>query len=176
VLKINSYFKKLLENQKPNKSKRYRNWFITIKYKKGNYDNKKYIKKAISEIKDVKYYVYQLEKGPKFGKLHHHLFIRYRNPKTYNKIKKPFCKGHVQHISGPIEQVIKYCTKECDRVEGPVIWGTLPNQGKRTDLIEIQEMIKNGWSNDDIQEIYPVQTFLYHQNINVMRERNIAKN
>jgi hypothetical protein len=167
-------YKSEFKNQKENRSKRYRNWFITIVYKKDIVTDK-CIMSCIKKFKDVNYYTYQLERGNKAGKLHHHLFIRYRNPKTYNQIKGIFYSAHVQHISGPIQRVISYCTKEPTRVRGPYESGLLSGQGKRNDLAEISEMVKCGWTDEQIGEVYPSQVFLYHQNITVMRDKYYEK-
>ena len=164
-------FQTEFKNQKTNNSKRYRNWFITYVYKKDKGDLEKFIKSRIKVLSDFTYYVYQLERGNMAHKLHHHLFIRYKQPKTYNQIGKAFYSAHVQHISGPVQKVIKYCTKEKTRVSGPVEWGDLGGQGKRSDLAEIMEMVKCDWSNDQIAEVFPSQMFLYYQHIDVMRER-----
>ena len=49
------------------------------------------------------------------------------------------------------------------------MWGEVPEQGKRNDFIEIQNMLKAGASNDQIRNRFPTQYFLHRNKIDAVR-------
>ena len=98
---------------------------------------------------------------------HTHLFIQFGNPIYFSSIKKTFPSAHIEEAQGSAEENRNYIRKEGkwkdtekettnlkDTFEE---FGTLPKygQGRRSDLANLYDMIKSGYSNVEILEINP---------------------
>lgn len=89
----------------------------------------------------VRYIAYGLETCPTTGRKHHQGFVSFSSARTISATAKRMgCS--VFNMKGTIEQNEDYCSKESDLVK----IGTLPKQGKRTDLEGIQKLIEDGVS------------------------------
>lgn len=87
----------------------------------------------------VRYIAYGLETCPTTGRQHHQGFVSFTSARTVKATAKRMgCS--VFNMKGTIEQNEDYCSKEGDLVS----YGTLPKQGKRTDLLAIQKSIEEG--------------------------------
>ena len=85
-----------------------------------------------------------------------------------NKIKK-FCHDETTHCEiarGTLNDNYNYCTKEGIYVEFGKKGG---GQGKRNDLEEVIDLIKNKKTNSEIAETHPTKVLLYMKHINNMR-------
>lgn len=102
---------------------------------------------------DYQYCIYQVEK---VETLHIQMFIYYSNPRVWPKKKYP--TAHIEPARN-IKKSIEYCSKEESRVCGPYEFGTKPEQGHRSDLDEICELIKNNVSINQIAMDFPA-TFI----------------
>lgn len=61
--------------------------------------------------------------------------------------------AHWEHCKGSNEDNEQYCSKEETRIGEPHVYGTLQNsQGKRSDIIEMREILKNGGSLDECKD------------------------
>lgn len=103
---------------------------------------------------------------PDTGRPHKQGFIQFKKNTTFNKIKKlPFWPNHL-HFDWrrkSVEVNIKYCRKDGDWEEfGEPNFGS---QGKRTDLEEIAQRIKEGASLLQISFDYPGQWMRYSSGI-----------
>jgi hypothetical protein len=148
---------------------RSRNWVLTINHqKKLRYDNDELLK-IIQDIPSISFTAFQLEQGEQ-GTLHHQAYLHFKNAKTFDSIKKAFPLSHIEEMRGSSDQAITYCTKEETRVGESVMWGEVPEQGKRNDYIEINNMLVNGATNDDIRRRFPTQYFLNRNKIEAVRQ------
>jgi len=104
---------------------------------------------------------YQREICPSTDKEHIQACIYYKNPRSWNSIKKLFAPNCVLVGDFP-QEAIKYCNKVESRKVGcePFLWGHPPNQGKRTDLMAIAKEIETGKTVDSLALENPM---LYHQ-------------
>ena len=99
--------------------------------------------------------------------LHTHLYIHFKNPIYFSSIKKVFPTAHIELVQGSPEENRDYIRKEGkwkdtekettnlkDTFEE---WGNIPSmgQGRRTDLANLYQMIKDGYSNVEILDINP---------------------
>lgn len=121
---------------------RARNWFLTI----NNYNN--------DELEYAKNYtsVYKLigqETCPTTGTPHIHVYMELKAQKTFSKIKKDFPRANIKVAKGNAEQNLGYLSKEKLIHEE----GTPKQQGKRTDIEQVREMIQEGNNMRDILQI-----------------------
>jgi len=93
-------------------------------------------------LADSRYYVYQLEQG-EAGTPHYQGYVYWHKNKRLAACKKILPRAHWEPAKGSPAANLAYCTKE-PRLAEPVIHGTLPNQGKRTDLESVVASIKGG--------------------------------
>lgn len=108
----------------------------------------------------IKRYVYQVEKAPTTDQPHLQGYIELKVPVTIVTMKNQFLyNAHYEASRGSPQQNYDYCTKEASRYEGfePQTFGdwTNPTQGKRSDLLEAVELIKNKRKFSEIAQEHP---------------------
>lgn len=98
---------------------------------------------------------------------HTHLFVQFKNPVYFSSIKKTFPSAHIEEAQGTAEENRAYIRKagKWENTEKETTnlketfeeWGTMPQtgQGRRSDLANLYQMIKDGYSNVEILEINP---------------------
>lgn len=99
--------------------------------------------------------------------LHTHLFIQLKNPVYFSSVKKSFPTAHIEEAQGTAEENRAYIRKEgkwkdsekgCTNLKETFEeYGTVPQtgQGRRNDLANLYQMIKDGYTNVEILEINP---------------------
>ncbi len=99
--------------------------------------------------------------------LHTHLFIQFKNPVYFSSVKKAFPTAHIEEAQGTAEENRAYLRKEgkwenteketTNLKETYEEWGAMPQtgQGRRSDLANLYQMIKDGYSNVEILEVNP---------------------
>lgn len=120
-------------------SDRHRNWFITSNVGKPDVSEEKYTYCLIAE-----------EHAPTTGKLHFHMYIEYKDAKTFKKMTKTFKNMRCEPAKGNAEQQKAYLSKENLIFED----GTPKKQGKRNDLLSIKDEIDKGADEKKIAETY----------------------
>lgn len=88
---------------------------------------------------ECEYLVYGKEIAPTTGTPHLQGYIHFKNQKELTAVIKKI-PGHVEPAKGNTQQNRDYCIKGGDYTE----YGTMPKQGKRTDIEEIAENIREG--------------------------------
>jgi hypothetical protein len=154
--------------------KRSRNWILTNNYKDREPLTDVELSEIIQNMSGITYFAFQLEKGDK-GTKHHQIYLNFKDAKSFNTIKQYFPNAHIESMRGTPQQASDYCTKEMSRLGDVVIWGEMPIQGKRTDLEEIYELIKNGASNKEIREQYPGQYIRYQDRFQQLRQEMLEE-
>lgn len=111
---------------------RHRNYCFTI----NNYDESQI--ENLEKI-DCEYIIYGKEIAPSTGTPHLQGFIKFKNAKSFNAVKKLIPKAHIEITVGTPEQNIEYCSKGGNFEER----GTRPKAepGKRNDLAKIKKSI-----------------------------------
>ena len=123
---------------------------------------------------DVKYGIYQLEKGAN-GTEHYQGYI-VRNKNTHlSGLKKLNSRAHWEPRRGTHAQAVAYCSKEDTRVSPAVTWGDVPSQGKRNDLLQVQAALDSGVSDEDIAVAYFQPYCKYRQSLTAYRMLRAAK-
>ena len=94
--------------------------------------------------------------------LHTHLFIQLKNPVYFSSVKKSFPTAHIEEAQGTAEENRAYIRKEgkwedsekeCTNLKETFEeYGTVPQtgQGRRSDLANLYQMIKDGYTNVEI--------------------------
>lgn len=148
--------------------KQSRKWQLTINNpidKGWNHEN---IIASLSQIKNITYWCLCDEVGSKEHTLHTHIFIFRQNPLTFSRIKNLFPESHIEAAKGSAKENRDYIRKEgkyenSNKTETNLPdtfeeFGELPqddNQGKRTDLETLYDLIKEGYTDYEIFEDNP---------------------
>ncbi|AUM61689.1 Rep [uncultured virus] len=97
----------------------------------------------------MKYLCFEQETCPTTGKQHWQGFVGFKNQIRMNSVIKNLdCTTHpyVAIMRGSLKDNEKYCSKE----KGFTKFGNLPEQGKRTDILTVSQMVRDGLSDRDI--------------------------
>lgn len=86
----------------------------------------------------IKYMVIGKETCPSTQRKHLQGYMYFTNPRGLAGVKRIMKPRHVEVAKGDATENFEYCSKEREFKE----WGKRPQQGERTDLEMIQEMIK----------------------------------
>lgn len=122
----------LVQNMQRN---RCRGWCGTLNnYTESDYDGIKQFMEGCCT-----YGVIGKEKGES-GTPHLQIHAEFKSEKSLNVLKKVHTKVHWEMRKGSIDQASDYCKKDGDFIE----IGTRGNQGKRNDIENVREMVKNG--------------------------------
>lgn len=112
----------------------------------------------------VTYAVYQREMAPTTNKEHYQGYLRLSRPQRPSALQKLWPGMHHERVRGTPQQCIDYCTKEDTRIEGPWHHGVFKSQqGRRTDLEDIKDCIKGGFTMKDVSRDYFSQWVRYHK-------------
>lgn len=146
---------------------RSRKWMITINNPVDHgYDHDK-IEGILSKIKNIDYYCYSDEVGNKEHTHHTHIFLFRENPLSFDYLKKRFTVGKIESCLGSCNECRDYVFKEgkwlndekgeTNLRDTHVEVGVCPDdrQGKRSDLIQLYDMIVQGMSNLEIIDSNP---------------------
>ena len=118
------------------KDERHRAWVFTI----NNWtDSDLFAAKNLLNGK-VGYGIFGREIGPENGVPHLQGYVRFENAQTSAFVRKKLCRAHFAAANGSDIQNQKYCSK------GESIYevGEVSEQGKRNDILEVTQKIKNG--------------------------------
>lgn len=164
---------------------RSRKWLLTCNNPdKHGWDYTK-IESSFSEFKGFQYACWCTEKGLKEETPHYHLFLHFNSAVTDDKIHRVFertawhsdkCRGTAQDNRNYIRKEGKYAEDEKSKtsIEGSFrevgeFVEERKGQGKRTDLLDIMDMVKEGADNQEIEDSYPTQYFSMRSAINAYR-------
>lgn len=150
-------------------SKQVKNWSIVI-FSTGSGNDKSIsrtyekmcgdFESVLQNLKNIKYYIFQLEKCPTTGSYHYDGFLHFSKPKRFQTVVNYFIKktpGYSTFYKHPNVEIVRslkakmnYSSKEKSRVHGPFEWGTPPKtSGGGLELSKTTaELIKDGKSSE----------------------------
>lgn len=97
------------------------------------------------------YLIVGFESCPTTGKMHYQCYVVWKKSHSLLQMREIFGgHGHYEVARGSAKQNFDYCSKEHFKESG-----TLPTQGKRMELQEMQDDIKDGMSKGELYEKYP---------------------
>jgi len=111
--------------------------------------------KALREFSNLKYAIYQYEKGEN-GTPHIQAFVIYKNNKRFKNVKQDFPTGHLIVPNGSNVENRDYCTKKDTRLAPPIEIGEFSEMRSRNDIVLFLEALKLGASNVLLQNMFPV--------------------
>lgn len=125
-----------------------KSWCFTI----NNKEDGEFLRELFRD--GVSRWVAQAESAPTTGTKHLQGYVLFEKAKRFNAVRKMLEGAHIEKAKGNPSQNYKYCTKVEGRLAGP--WEEWPEseQGKRTDLDEVKNMIVEGKSDKDIADQY----------------------
>lgn len=154
--------------------RRYRNYFFTYNNPPKDWDPKVLFEKdkagtAEGECADaIRYLAGQFERGDN-RTLHFQGYVVFRNTQGLPGCRKIMqaATAHFEQRQGSHIQALAYVTKDKTRCPGgePVILGDPPEQGKRSDLEDVGDAIKDGSTERDIAENYVAAYIKYSTGI-----------
>lgn len=110
--------------------------------------------------KDVKYLIYQKEKGEN-GTIHFQGYVVFNHRKKAETIKKMSPRTHWEVRKGTHQDAKTYVTKQPTKIDGPWEQGDdsdIPNgQGQRNDLLTVKRALDAGASEEELVEEHFVQ-------------------
>jgi predicted ATPase len=120
---------------------RSRTWCLTV----NNYTDTDY-----SNLLDTicEYVIVGKETGES-GTPHLQVYIYFKNAISFSSMKKKYPTAHIEITKGTPQQAADYCKKDGQFQEN----GQLPQSGKRTDLDEVRQLIKDGKGMKEIVNI-----------------------
>lgn len=117
------------------------------------------------------YICHQREIGAESGAVHHQGYIYWAGKARFNAVIK-FCqalyavKAHIAPARGTAAENRTYCSKP-DTAVPETFWedGVMPEQGKRSDMEQIADKVKDGESLREIAQSFPGQFMRYNKGI-----------
>ena len=114
------------------------------------------------------YLVAQKERGAE-GTEHIQAYCYFENAVAFTTVKTIFQGAHIEAARGSPEENRTYCTKEETRVSGPWEYGTLPEKGKRNDLLSVKADLDEGMHMTEIADKHFSQYIRYHKSFHAYR-------
>lgn len=142
-----------------------RHWMFTV-------NNPVNAEETISALKQkAQYLVFQLEKAPTTGTLHHQGYVSFPGRGLrLNQLKQLLPTAHWENRRGSHSQAKAYCTKADTRADGdsgPWEWGDdsgmSEKSGSRSDLLEIKAKLDSGAPTTQIWEEHFASSVRYHK-------------
>lgn len=125
---------------------------------------------------EIVYLVYQLEKAPDTGRLHHQGFVIFHNGKSISAAQSVLGLNncHLERRRGTRSEASAYCKKAESRVDGPYEFGECPEekgQGRRTDLERACELLQEGKGIDAVIDSSPSCFVKFHRGLALLEAR-----
>lgn len=132
---------------------------------------------ALKGMDIIRYCIIGEEVAPKTGTPHLQGYIQLGKQIRFNGLIKLFhsldMKPHIENARGTPEQNINYCkglTKKKTPNEVVHEWGELKAQGRRSDIEDLYEMVKEGRTDVELMEESPRDYAKYYKAIDRMRQ------
>lgn len=138
-----------------------KNWVFT-------WNNPDYDQEPPNVWPDVRYAIWQHEVGEQ-GTPHFQGYVVFTKNTRVAWLIKNCPKGiHWEPRRGTHEQAKAYASKEDTRTHGPWVYGEEPQQGKRNDLQEVADYVKDH-TMAEVAEAYPSAVFRYAKGIQMYK-------
>jgi len=148
------------ENPHCETSAKFRNFVFTC----NNWTDES-VKLIVDKLEPLsRYIIYGKEVGKK-GTPHLQGYCQLKDQTRRSAIKKILTGFWFAKAKGNAKQASDYCRKDDDYYE----WGTMKKAGKRTDIHELYDMIKENKTDFDLQEYAPATYVRYYKGLDRMR-------
>lgn len=143
-----------------------RKWLLTINNPDEKNITEDTIKNAVESIRSVQYYCYSKEIGINGNTPHFHIFLYSgTSPIRFSRLKKLLPSAHIDKALGTVVENRDYVAKKgkwatTDKAKTNIEfteYGVVPeeNQGKRNDILELYNQIKQGFDDFQLLESNP---------------------
>jgi len=119
---------------------------------------------SLKSMSQVRYMVIGKEVGEE-GTPHLQGYVEFTNSKKLVTLKKINSRIHWERRFGTAKQASTYCKKDNDFIEV----GEMSQQGKRSDLDDVVEMVEKGSSSAEIADTFPKSYLMYGNGIERLR-------
>ena len=116
------------------------------------------------------YIIFGFEVGDS-GTPHLQGYVEFKNSTSLSSLKKMIKRAHLERRQGSPTQAADYCKKDGNFWED----GEISQQGKRTDLLRLVEIIEDGNSAKDVAKLEPVSFIKFHSGIQKLILLNVKK-
>ena len=157
----------LVEVKKKDESKKkLRNYLLTINNPKKHHLDRDIIFNDCIDL-EPQYFCLSEEVGLKEKTPHIHVFIKFKNPRSFMRIKKTFPEAHIDKCEGTDIQCIDYVFKEGTWADDPkgetnlrdthMEWGDKPQPPEKKEPVAaiIKRMVDDGYTTKEVIDIYP---------------------
>ncbi len=144
--------------------KKIRRVFLTWNNWQEDFEKKEDVFNYFKTLPHVKAFILGFEVGEQ-GTPHIQAVIQFKQPKTFDTLRKYFKNNHIERIHD-MKSAVEYCKKDGDFIE----YGKLTSQGQRTDIEEFTQAIIDGYSDIELLIEFPAQTQRYLNNIDRIRQ------
>lgn len=160
-----------------NPKTRSRNWSVTVFSNKNHEEWDTACKMLINED-NLRYYCFQEEIAPSTGTRHFQCFFAYKEAISFSSMRRKLfvlsgeeTQPHIEKAKGSAKQNRDYCSKTDTGVPGTFHeGGDMPQQGIRSDLDRIGELLKEGTSLETIADEMPSQMIRYGRGIQALQQ------
>lgn len=150
----------------------YRRFMLTINNPEQTDED---FEKYLQSLEHMKFYSFNREQAPTTGTIHFQLFAIFSSPKRFSTVKSYFPTAHIECCKKSSSTCLEYTTKSETRVSGPYTWGTFEDQGSRSDIKSLNELIKAGATDKQIRELLPNSYTRYSTYISNERQKMLAE-
>lgn len=133
------------------------------------------MEKYLQSLEHIKFYSFNREQAPTTGTIHFQIFAIFSSPKRFTTIKSYFPKAHIEQCYKSSSVCYEYTTKSETRISGPYEWGTFEDQGSRSDIKSLNELIKAGATDKQIRELLPNSYTRFDKYITRERQKMLAE-
>lgn len=151
---------------------RSRSWILTQSAEKITFEE---LQAALSEY----VYIGQKEKGKEGGEQgyeHYQIYIENPTAIRFDTLKNKLPNAHIEPRRGTKQEAYDYVTKSETKIGENFGNGEIRltrTQGQRVDIENVMQMVKDGATDAEIEQVYPVTMFKYDKAIERTRQRQL---
>lgn len=151
------------------KLKAARGWMLTQSCAKITLEE---LKAALSEY----VYIAQKERGSEGGEQgyeHYQIYIENPSPIRFDTLKNKLPNAHIEPRRGTKQEAYDYVTKSDTKLGENFGNGEIDltvRQGQRVDIEDVMQMVRDGKTNREIEQVYPAVLFKYRKAIEETRQ------
>lgn len=130
------------------------------------------IQNYFATLTNMKYYVFQIEKGGNSELTHIQGLITFSKPQHWSTFCRKFPLADFSDVYSSNTCARAYCTKEDTRIRGPYEYGNFAEERARTDIKEFLELLDVGASDYDLKTTHPSLYLREFNKISALRTQN----
>ncbi len=173
VKKLEIYEDDLEESVAESEDRKVRRWVGTWNNPKMTDEEFENFWKELEVSGYLQFAVFQRECGEENHVIHFQFYCDFKNAHKFSWVKKRLPYGcHFKPMRTTATLCRNYCMKEDTRVSGPYEIGEFKEERQRTDYMRAREMLLEGMSIEEVEDLYPTT---YAQYKNVLKEIYLNK-